>query len=377
MLADRYPAPMAETIWSKESRIVRFRTVTDAYALSAFKAETGSNSEMAAILARIPNPTPEEWEAEEKKHGHEIVGFLASYLALLPSSVHPYIHYGLTSSDLTEYDLHEATKMHLSRLQRMVENLVEELLRKSNEAGRSSYRAGRTHGQTAELTTLEHQFEVHRTTLDQLHTELWSEKSKAVVTKSAGPTGFSPIWKNPPVLHGVMYVPSTQVVPRDHLVKWAMLYQRLALALENLALFIRCGARSEIGEFREGAERIGSSAMPGKRNPIDSEKVCGLARVARGHLLTIMESYSLWEDRDLSNSSAERIAVPGLAAVVEHMTETMTKVVRDLEVDWSRISKNAQDPRTRMNTEQSKAQREHRVGPIAASQIVAQRQEAK
>jgi adenylosuccinate lyase len=169
-------------------------------------------------------------------------------------------------------------------------------------------------------------------------------------------------------------VPSTQIVPRDYLIEWAMLYQRIALASESLALFIRCGARSEIGEFFEDVDRVGSSAMPGKRNPIDSEKVCGLARVSRGHLLTLMESYALWEDRDLSNSSAERIAVPGMAATVEHMTNTMLKVVRVLGINHTKVAQNAQDSRTRTNYNQSYIQRSEKVGPLEAALIWNERQ---
>src|SRR5690606_41067664 len=124
------------------------------------------------------------------------------------------------------------------------------------------------------------------------------------------------------------------------------------------------GCRSEIDEFSEGmaANRQGSSAMPGKKNPIDSEKICGLARVARGYFASISEVSNLWEDRDLSNSSTERIAIPGLAATVEHMTNTAIGVAQGLIIHTDRIEANAADPRTTTNAQQATAQLENKIG---------------
>jgi adenylosuccinate lyase len=109
--------------------------------------------------------------------------------------------------------------------------------------------------------------------------------------------------------------------------------------------------------------------MPGKVNPIKSERVCGLARIARGHFYALSQVSGLWEDRDLSNSSTERIAVAELAATVEYMVNTMAEVFQDLIVNKSKIAENADDPRTRANANQNQIQKQAKVGPIEASNI--------
>lgn len=196
--------------------------------------------------------------------------------------------------------------------------------------------------------------------------------------KSVGPVGNSTIRES---LEGdyLFEVPSFQIIPRDFLTGWASDYLRLASFLEGLANFVRLGSRSEINELREGktGTRQGSSAMPGKENPIDSEKVVGLARIARGYHLALSEvSGSLWEERDLSNSSTERIAVPGLAATVEHMLETMLNVVVHLQINVSNMNRNARDPRCVTNLLQTQEQSKG-LDPIAASKKVKEENERR
>jgi adenylosuccinate lyase len=121
----------------------------------------------------------------------------------------------------------------------------------------------------------------------------------------------------------------------------------LALAagtLERIATEIRHLQRSEVGEAFEpfGKEQKGSSAMPHKRNPVLTERVCGLARVVRGHLVTALENTALWHERDISHSSAERIIFPDACAAVDYMAQEMGKVLKGLEVRPERMLRNLQ-----------------------------------
>jgi adenylosuccinate lyase len=102
--------------------------------------------------------------------------------------------------------------------------------------------------------------------------------------------------------------------------------------------------RSEVGEALEpfGKEQKGSSAMPHKRNPVLTERVCGLARVVRGHLVTALENTALWHERDISHSSAERIIFPDACAALDYMAIEMTTVLRGLEVRPARMLANLQ-----------------------------------
>lgn len=361
MIHPRYPAPTAEKVWAPEARAHRMRKICDYYATSAFQEKLLGKDLHYPEFSSFGPVSVAQWEKAEQETGHEIVGFLAAYLERLPGFTHKYVHYGLTSSDLVEYDLHVATNHHALSLSVDVQALNMAVVRLGEDF--PVYRAGRTHGQTAELTTLRHQMQVYSNVLKRLRQSLLGIASPV---KSPGPTGYSELRE----ANGS--VPSTQVVPRDYLLEWACVYLRVANLMDSLATFIRLGCRSEIGEFREGAERVGSSAMPGKNNPIASEKVCGLARVARGHFLALAEVSNLWEDRDLSNSSTERISVPGLAATAEHMVLTMTDVIENLVVDGARIEQNARDPRTRTNAGQNWIQKKRGVGPLEASRIARQ-----
>ena len=118
----------------------------------------------------------------------------------------------------------------------------------------------------------------------------------------------------------------------------------VAGTLERIATEIRHLQRSEVGEAFEpfGKDQKGSSAMPHKRNPVLTERVCGLARVVRGHLVTALENTALWHERDISHSSAERIVFPDACAAVDYMAQEMAKVLRGLEVRPERMLRNLQ-----------------------------------
>jgi adenylosuccinate lyase len=139
-------------------------------------------------------------------------------------------------------------------------------------------------------------------------------------------------------------VVSTQVVARDRHSNFMSALAIVAGTLERIATEIRHLQRSEISEAFEpfGKEQKGSSAMPHKRNPVLTERVCGLARVVRGNLVTALENTALWHERDISHSSAERVIFPDACAAVDYMTIEMNKVLRGLEVREDRMLANLQ-----------------------------------
>lgn len=374
LMHSRYHAPNAERIWSDQSRIRRMREISDLYTINAIEADLlkpyqlrGHNG--VQTIQRAEDPTVGEWRAGEDLYGHEIVGFLEAYLDRLPRDLHPFVHYGLTSSDLTEYDLHVACADHAGQMYGLLGVLID-VLTKQQADHSGLVRAGRTHGQTAEVTSHWHQINVFVRVFEDMRI-LTNQFAKNIPLKTPGPVGSSTL-RQPPFIPRTYEVPSTQIIPRDWLLAWATAYLRISNQLETLAMFVRLGARSEIGEFREGKSisRQGSSAMPGKTNPIDSEKVCGLARVVRGLVFSIAEVSALWEERDLSNSSTERIAIPDLAAVTEHMLQTMIEVMEQLVIDVDRVRQNTKDPRTRTSSNQAETQRTRGIGPIEASRRV-------
>lgn len=127
---------------------------------------------------------------------------------------------------------------------------------------------------------------------------------------------------------------SSQVLPRDLHAEYLSALALIATSLEKFATEIRGLQKSETREVEEhfAKGQKGSSAMPHKRNPIGSENICGLARVVRGHMLTAFEDISLWHERDISHSSAERIILPDTTILVDYMLNRFGKILENLTV---------------------------------------------
>jgi adenylosuccinate lyase len=135
---------------------------------------------------------------------------------------------------------------------------------------------------------------------------------------------------------------ATQVLMRDSLGAWAYSLANLASICEAFALEVRHGMRTEVRELFEGRSpgQEGSSSMPHKENPIASEKICGLTKMARAYVMPITEGIALWHERDISHSSVERIAVPDLCAITEHVLKTTADLVKNLRVNAAQMRYN-------------------------------------
>jgi len=135
---------------------------------------------------------------------------------------------------------------------------------------------------------------------------------------------------------------TTQVIARDRHAAYMAVLGLLAGTLEKFATDIRHLQRSEVAEVREpfGEDQKGSSAMPHKRNPILSERICGLARTVRGYVQVAFEDQALWHERDISHSSAERIIVPDACTLLDYMLRLMTDIVEGMTIDRARMRAN-------------------------------------
>ena len=121
---------------------------------------------------------------------------------------------------------------------------------------------------------------------------------------------------------------SSQIIQRDRHAEYMMFLAGVASTLDKICLQIRLMQRSEIGELAEGfgKKQVGSSTMPHKRNPINSEQVCGLARVVRAYVEPSLENNVLWDERDLTNSSCERVTIPESSILLDHILKKTTNV---------------------------------------------------
>jgi adenylosuccinate lyase len=210
--------------------------------------------------------------------------------------------------------------------------------------------AGRTHGVVAEPTTFGFKVAGWVAELDRSIARLDRATDEVAVGRISGAVGTHATVDPRVEEHvcaelGLKPDPiSTQVVARDRHASFMSALTLAAGTLERIAIEIRHLQRSEVGEAFEpfGKEQKGSSAMPHKRNPVMTERVCGLARVVRGHLVTALENTGLWHERDISHSSAERIIFPDACAAVDYMALEMAKVLTGLEVRPDRMLRNLQ-----------------------------------
>jgi adenylosuccinate lyase len=339
---DRYTRPELGSLWTDEARMEAWRQVE------------------VAACEELEGPTPEELEAirgatftveavreRERVTDHDV----AAFVDVLAESAGPagrWIHYGLTSSDVLDTALALQLRSAGEPIVAGARDLVSVLVARAREH-RDTLCVGRTHGVHAEPTSFGIKlagfaFEAHRNSqrlASAFEQTAFGAISGAVGTyASLGPEFEARVMKR----LGLSGEPvSTQVVPRD---RHAELLQAIALAgggLERLATEVRNLQRTEVGEvsepFRAGAQK-GSSAMPHKRNPITSERICGLARVLRGNASAAVENIALWHERDISHSSAERVILPDSTILIDYMQQLAIRVVEGMVVDAERMREN-------------------------------------
>src|SRR6202162_2084681 len=254
---------------------------------------------------------------------------------------------GMTSQDLND----TATAVQLVESARIIAGDLSWAREPAAELAvrhRRTLMAGRTHGVVAEPITFGFKVAGWVAELDRAMARLARAAGEVAVGRVSGAVGTHATI-DPKVEEHVCKelgltpdTVSTQVIARDRHAAFMSALTSVAGALERIATEIRLLQQSEIGEVFEpfGKEQKGSSAMPHKRNPVLTERVCGLARVVRGHLVTALENTALWHERDISHSSAERIIFPDACALVDYMSQEMARVLRGLEVRPDRMLRN-------------------------------------
>ncbi len=315
-------------------------------ALDAWAAEGAVPEEAARACRERASFTVADVTERERTTGHDVAAFIDVVAASIGTDGR-WLHYGLTSSDVLDTALALQLVEAGAILVEGAISLRDALVARALEH-RDTLCVGRTHGVHAEPTTFGlrlagFSFEANRNV-----ERLRSAAEQAAVGKLSGAVGtYASI--TPEVERRVMDAlgldredVSTQIVPRD---RHAALLQAIALAgagLERLGTEIRNLQRTEVREVEEpfGAGQKGSSAMPHKRNPILSERVCGLARVLRGYAQAGVENVALWHERDISHSGAERVILPDATILLDYMQHLGTRIVEGMTVHADRMLAN-------------------------------------
>ncbi|MCE5297343.1 MAG: adenylosuccinate lyase [Methanoregulaceae archaeon] len=345
----RYGTPEMRAVWSEENR---FSCVVRAeVALAGAGAEFGLIPPVAAdLIGNNANQASLSRAKEiEEEINHDMMAIVKA-IAEVCGEAGGWVHYGATSNDILDTATGLQLKESLAILDAKLRSLLAVLLKRSYET-RHLVCAARTHGQIGVPTTYGLRFGIwaaetarHIDRLSELLPRVAvGQLTGAVGTQAAlGEKGME-IQDRMMELLGLMPVEvSNQVIARDRYAEYFMFLANVATTLDKIGIGIRTLQRSEIAEVEEafGKKQVGSSTMPHKRNPIRSEQVCGLARVIRSAVEPALQNNTLWDERDLTNSSCERVIFPEATILTDHCIRLLTGVLEGLVIREENIRKN-------------------------------------
>lgn len=282
----------------------------------------------------------------EEITNHDTAAFVDVVQSAIGMPEGAWLHYGLTSSDVVD----TALCLTLTRAMDLVIDDATKLRDALTQRAESSIDlpiVGRTHGMHAEPTTYGAKFALFALQVERDVQRAKRARDAIAVGKLSGAVGtYSNV--DPDVEAyvcqrlGLTPVPATQVIARDRHAEVLYACAALGTTMEQFALEVRHLARSEVGEAEEpfSPGQKGSSAMPHKRNPVLSERLCGLARVLRGYLVAGLEDVALWHERDISHSSVERVVLPDALTLSVYMLRKATGLASGLVLHPERALEN-------------------------------------
>lgn len=343
-MIERYARPRMKRVWSEESKYDKWLLVE----LAACEAWAAEGTVPPEDMARLRDATYDMDRLNEilKRTRHEMTAFLSSITEFIGPEGR-WLHLGMTTSDVwdtaTSLQLMEASDLLIEETDGLLKALRDRALEHKN-----TLMMGRTHGVHAEPITFGLKMALWWDEMRRNRERLRQARESIAFGKISGPVGTHATV--PPSVEagvcerlGLQPAPvSSQVLQRDRHAQYVTTLALVAASLEKFATEVRALQRTETREvaedFPEG--QPGSSSMPHKRNPELSERVCGLARLVRGHAVTALENVALWGERDISHSSAERIILPDSSMAVDYILDLFAGVIRDLRVYPDRMRRN-------------------------------------
>jgi adenylosuccinate lyase len=344
-LIERYTLPEIGVVWTEEAKYRAWLKVE--LAVCRARAELGEiPAEEVEELAEKADFTVERIHQIEQETNHDVIAFVTN-VSEYAGDVARHFHFGLTSSDVLDTAGALQLRDALDLIQDEAKSLTLLLTEMALEH-RDTVMVGRTHGVHAEPTTLGHKLAVWAFEMERNLDRLSHAREVAAVGKISGAVGtYANVDPKVEAITcqelGLSSSPaSTQVVQRDRHAEVLSTLAILGSTMEKIALEIRGAQRTEVRELAEpfGRGQKGSSAMPHKRNPILAERLCGMARILRANATVGFENNALWQERDISHSSAERVVLPDSTILAFYMLRTTGRVLRGLQVDKDRMLEN-------------------------------------
>jgi adenylosuccinate lyase len=346
-MIERYTLPEMGSLWTEQSKFQKWLEVE--IAVCEVHAEMGTIPQEA--LEQIKSRAKfsvERINEIEKTTNHDVIAFTTNLAENIGEAAR-FVHYGLTSSDVVDTAnallLREACDVLLKK----IEALLDVLKSRAFEF-KHTPQIGRTHGIHAEPTSFGLTFALWYDEMRRNRKRLKRARKAAAVGKISGAVGTFALL-DPQVEEkvcarlGLKPAPvSTQIIQRDRYAEYLCTLAIIASSLDKFALNIRHWQRTEVGEAQERftVGQKGSSAMPHKRNPIISERICGIARVIRANSIVGLENVALWHERDISHSSAERVVLPDSSIGLDYILHKAASLIGGLVVHPERMLENLQ-----------------------------------
>jgi adenylosuccinate lyase len=284
----------------------------------------------------------------ESRVKHDVIAFtMAVGESIGDPAAARWFHYGMTSNDVVD----TAQALQVREASRLIEAALVKFgdaLAKRAQEFRSTPQIGRTHGVHAEPITFGLKIANWYAENERNQQRFRDAAAQMAVGKISGAVGNAS-HLGPDIEEricqrlGLIAAPvASQVIQRDRHAQYLSALALISATLEKIALEIRHLQRTEVREAEEpfGGEQRGSSAMPHKRNPVNCEQICGLARIVRSNLIASFENIGLWHERDISHSSVERIILPDSTILVDYMLAKMTTIIADMRVFPERMLRN-------------------------------------
>lgn len=373
-MLERYSSPAMSKIWSTSSTYERWRRVELAVVEARVAVGRTPDTVLSALRGQ-PAPSIDAVAAIEEEVRHDLVAFLYAWTDDVDPQTAGHAHQDLTSSDVVDtalsLALRDATDLVLDAGHELVIALCDCAL-----AHRKTVCVARTHGQAAAPSVFGHRIADFAFAADRAVRRLSAARDQAALINITGPVGTG-VGLGPEITDRVAAIlglgrplATTQVLFRDHIASWVLALALLAATCEAVATDVRIGQHDGINELAEARapRQQGSSAMPHKANPITSEQICGLARVLRGYVGPTLEDVALWQHRDITHSSVERVILPDASALSEHLCRSTARLVSNLSINASTMMENVR--RAGEQLASSRALSYHLGGGIARREAV-------
>jgi len=348
----RYSTEEMKKVWEEEFKLQNWLTVEAALARAnaKFGVIPGAAAEEITKKASTKFVKLERVKEIEEEIQHDLMAMVKALTEVCSNDAGKYVHVGATSYDIEDTAYALQFRDAIIIIEKKL-NQLKNVLLKLTEWHKKTICIGRTHGQHAAPTTYGMKFALYAAEIQRHLDRLQESKKRVLVGKMTGAVGTQASFgkKGIELQKFVMrelglepVLVSTQVIQRDRYAEVIYDMALIATTLEKIAKEIRNLQRTEIAEvfepFKE--KQVGSSTMPHKRNPHKSERICGLARIVRSNVMPALENIPLEHERDLTDSSTERIIFPETFILVDYMLKEMISILSGLEFNYDNIKKN-------------------------------------